>query len=76
MWKEEISYRTTENTNTAKMAFLNEPMTYLAFSVLRFFQFILALTVCGLYGVDVTSMRKAHIGTDGRWVCLFTSSAA
>ncbi|KFY00379.1 hypothetical protein V490_01382 [Pseudogymnoascus sp. VKM F-3557] len=49
------------------MAILNEPMTYLAFGVVRFIQFILALTVCGLYGVDVTSMRKAHVHTDGRW---------
>jgi hypothetical protein len=57
------------------MAILNEPMTYLAFGVVRFIQFILALTVCGLYGVDVTSMRKAHVHTDGRWVRLITSSA-
>ncbi|OBT69451.1 hypothetical protein VE03_01180 [Pseudogymnoascus sp. 23342-1-I1] len=49
------------------MAILNEPMTYLAFGVVRFLQFILALTVCGLYGVDVTSARNAHESTDGRW---------
>lgn len=57
------------------MAILNEPMTYLAFGVVRFFQFILALTVCGLYGVDVTSARKAHESTDGRWVSSLTSFA-
>ena len=55
--------------NVFKMAILNEPMTFLVFSLLRFFQFVFAITVCGLYGVDVTSMRKAHIDTDGRWVC-------
>ncbi|OBT88241.1 hypothetical protein VE02_02793 [Pseudogymnoascus sp. 03VT05] len=49
------------------MAILNEPMTYLAFGVVRFFQFILALTVCGLYGVDITNARKAHHPADGRW---------
>lgn len=45
-------------------------MTYLAFGIVRFFQFVLALTVCGLYGVDITAARKAHVGVDGRWVSL------
>lgn len=36
--------------------------------VLRFFQFVLALTVCGLYGVDLNNARKQHGYTDGKWV--------
>lgn len=58
------------------MAILNEPMTYLAFGVVRFFQFVLALTVCGLYGVDITSARKAHHSTDGRWVSPLTLTSS
>lgn len=42
--------------------------TYLGLSVLRFFQFALALTVCGLYGVDLTAARNAGKGQDGKWV--------
>lgn len=36
--------------------------------ILRFFQFVLALTVAGLYGVDLHAATKAHAYTDGRWV--------
>jgi hypothetical protein len=36
--------------------------------VLRFFQFVLALTVAGLYGVDLHHANKAHAYTDGKWV--------
>ena len=35
---------------------------------LRVFQFILGLTVCGLYGVDLHRAARAHAYTDGRWV--------
>ncbi|KAK4996935.1 hypothetical protein LTR66_003564 [Elasticomyces elasticus] len=35
---------------------------------LRFFQFVLALTVAGLYGVDLNNARKAGVYADGRWV--------
>lgn len=42
--------------------------SYIVFSVVRFIQFALALTVCGLYGVDLGSARKAGVRSDGRWV--------
>ncbi|EOD51001.1 hypothetical protein UCRNP2_2226 [Neofusicoccum parvum UCRNP2] len=35
---------------------------------LRFFQFVLALTVCGLYGVDLNNARKAGAYADSKWV--------
>jgi len=37
-------------------------------TILRFFQFVLALTVAGLYGVDLHAAQKAHVGADGKWV--------
>jgi len=37
-------------------------------AVLRFFQFVLALTVCGLYAVDLHHAHKAGVGADGKWV--------
>ena len=37
--------------------------------ILRFFQFILALVVCGLYGVDLHAANNAKNGyIDGKWV--------
>ena len=36
-------------------------------SLLRFFQFVLALTVCGLYGVDLNAARKAGKYVDSKW---------
>ncbi|KAK3722939.1 hypothetical protein LTR37_002084 [Vermiconidia calcicola] len=36
--------------------------------VLRFLQFILAITVAGLYGVDLHGASKNNGGADGRWV--------
>lgn len=41
---------------------------YIAFTVLHFFAFAMALTVCALYGIDLTSAREAGIGADSRWV--------
>jgi hypothetical protein len=35
---------------------------------IRFFQFILALTVIGLYGQDLNAARKAHVYADSNWV--------
>jgi len=35
---------------------------------IRFFQFILALTVIGLYAQDLNAGRKAHAHTDANWV--------
>ena len=36
--------------------------------VLRFFQFVLAITVAGLYGVDLHRAREMGAYTDGKWV--------
>jgi hypothetical protein len=37
-------------------------------SVLRFFQFVMGLTVAGLYGVDLHNAHKAHAYADSKWV--------
>lgn len=36
--------------------------------VLRFFQFILAITVAGLYGTDLHHANQQNKYTDGKWV--------
>ncbi|KAI5361929.1 hypothetical protein Slin15195_G055790 [Septoria linicola] len=36
--------------------------------VLRFLQFVMALTVAGLYGVDLQRGRSAGVPADGKWV--------
>jgi len=43
-------------------------LDYILFSILRFFQFVLALTVCGLYGVDLHNARSQGKYADGKWV--------
>ncbi|AEO64957.1 db3cb1fc-81ec-47d0-87af-bbdcf748d4c7 [Thermothielavioides terrestris] len=43
-------------------------LSYLLFSILHFFQFVLAITVCGLYGADIDRTRKAGGQADGKWV--------
>ena len=40
----------------------------IARTLLRLFQFALALTVAGLYGVDLHHGSQAHVSADGRWV--------
>ena len=50
------------------MGVLGMTLGYFAFVVLHFFQFLLAITVAGLYGVDIDRARKAHVDSDGRWV--------
>lgn len=40
----------------------------LARLVLRFLQFIFAITVAGLYGVDLAHATKEGAGADGKWV--------
>ncbi len=35
--------------------------------VLRFFQFVLAITVCGLYGVDLNAAHKEDKYVDSKW---------
>jgi len=36
--------------------------------VLRFLQFVFAITVAGLYGVDLARAHDAGVGADGKWV--------
>ncbi|KAI0105753.1 hypothetical protein GGR51DRAFT_519076 [Nemania sp. FL0031] len=47
------------------MGFVNMTMSYMLFAILHCFQFILAITVIGLYGTDLDHARKF---TDGKWV--------
>lgn len=42
--------------------------TYLATIFIRVAQLALALTVCGLYGVDLSRARSEHKYQDGKWV--------
>jgi len=37
-------------------------------TVWRFFQFVLAITVCGLYGTDLNKANREHKYSDGKWV--------
>lgn len=39
---------------------------YIRFTI-RVFQFVLAITVAGLYGYDLDNARKAHIYADPKW---------
>ncbi|KAK4239483.1 hypothetical protein C8A03DRAFT_32435 [Achaetomium macrosporum] len=41
---------------------------YLFFTILHFFQFALAITVCALYGINLDRARRAGAHADGRWV--------
>jgi len=41
---------------------------YIALSILHFFQFVLGITVCGLYGTDLQRARNAGKYSDGKWV--------
>lgn len=49
------------------MVFIDSRKTYLANVGIRFLQFVFAVTVIGLYGVDLDNARKAGVGADGRW---------
>ncbi|KAI0506189.1 hypothetical protein F5B22DRAFT_625093 [Xylaria bambusicola] len=42
--------------------------SYVAFAVLHFILFVLALAVIGLYGTDVDRARKHGVDADGKWV--------
>ena len=50
------------------MGLFGMAFSYLAFSVLHFFQFVLAVTVCGLYGADLHRAHQQGKHTDGKWV--------
>ncbi|RDW62063.1 hypothetical protein BP6252_11496 [Coleophoma cylindrospora] len=43
-------------------------LSYILHSVFRFFQLVMALTVCGLYGVDLNKANKEGKYSDGKWV--------
>lgn len=50
------------------MTILGQSISYLAFSAIHIVQFALALTVCGLYGVDLSRANKEGVYTDSKWV--------
>jgi len=43
-------------------------MGYIGHSIFRFIQLVLALAVCGLYGVDLHAANKQGKYSDGKWV--------
>jgi hypothetical protein len=44
-------------------------LSYILHSIYRFIQLVLALAVCGLYGVDLQAAHKQGKYADGKWVC-------
>ncbi|KAJ2897903.1 hypothetical protein MKZ38_004318 [Zalerion maritima] len=50
------------------MGLFGMAISYIAFSVLHFLQFVLALTVCGLYGIDLQRANANDVGADSKWV--------
>lgn len=52
----------------ATMNPLHNGKGYIAFTVLHFLAFAMALTVCGLYGVDLTRARESGVAADPKWV--------
>ncbi len=51
---------------------LNIALDWVLFSILRFIQLVFAVTVCGLYGVDLHAAHNVGVPADGRWVSLFS----
>ena len=47
---------------------LTSNKSYLYFSTLHFLAFVFAVTVCGLYGVELDRARKADKYADSKWV--------
>ncbi|OTB07333.1 hypothetical protein M426DRAFT_249242 [Hypoxylon sp. CI-4A] len=50
------------------MGILGMTVSYLLFSVLHFAQFVLAVAVCGLYGIDLHRAHSEGKYIDGKWV--------
>ncbi|KAI1178834.1 hypothetical protein F4777DRAFT_586344 [Nemania sp. FL0916] len=50
------------------MGLVNKTTNYVLFAILHSIQFVLAVTVIGLYGVDLDHARKEGKYTDGKWV--------
>jgi len=51
------------------MALGGYSMSFIAFTILHFCQFVMAITVCALYGVELDRARKAHVSGNSKWVC-------
>lgn len=43
-------------------------LSYVAFTAVHIVQFALALTVCGLYGIDLQRAHDAGVNADPKWV--------
>lgn len=57
------------------MGFLGMALSYVLFTILHFFQFVLGLVVIGLYGIDLDNAHKAGKYADGKWVrCFMTGT--
>lgn len=63
MFKLSTSHPTTTTSSSSLPPFLT--ITNIA---LRFLQFVFAITVAGLYGVDLNHARKNDVNADSRWV--------
>jgi hypothetical protein len=50
------------------MGLLGLTTSYVLFAILHVFQFILAITVIGLYGTDLDRAQKNGTYADGKWV--------
>ncbi|KAI1131034.1 hypothetical protein F5Y10DRAFT_234510 [Nemania abortiva] len=50
------------------MGLVDKTTNYVLFAILHISQFILAVTVIGLYGTDVDRSQKRGNDTDGKWV--------
>lgn len=48
--------------------FDNTTKTHVVHATYRFLQFVLAITVCGLYGVDLAKAHKEGKYSDSKWV--------
>lgn len=55
------------SSSTTSSSSIPTPLT-IANLVLRFLQFVFALTVIGLYGTDLNHARKNGLKSDSRWV--------
>ncbi|KAJ8131297.1 hypothetical protein O1611_g2329 [Lasiodiplodia mahajangana] len=50
------------------MGLVDKTTSYVFFAILHCFQFVLAVTVIGLYGTDLDRSQKRGNYTDGKWV--------
>ena len=52
------------------MGLFGAAASYAAFSIVHFFQFVLAVAVCGLYGVELHRTSKGGTTYDGKLVSI------